>query len=157
MSYAKRFGPSKALGLNIKPSLTGPEAATQSFKKGALLIDSSGYLAEGGTDPTNIIGVSEEAASGTTGNDVRFTPALPNVLFEGRLLGAAAADHVLVATNRYAEYGLTKDSDGYWYVNVSKTGADARFRILEFVDAVGTTNARVRGVFTLDQTVFEAS
>lgn len=157
MPFAKRFGASKGLGLNAKPTLTGIEAAGQSFKKGALLVNSSGSVAAAGTDPTGILGVAEEAATGTTGNAVRFVPALPHVLFEARLLGAAAADHTLAQSDMYAEYGVTVDANGYWYVNAGKTTTDARFRILEFVDAVGTVNARVRGIFTYDATQFAAS
>lgn len=157
MPFAKRFGASKGLGLNAKPTLTGIEAAGQTFLKGALLVNSSGSVAGAGTDPTNILGVAEEDATGTTGNAVRFIPALPHVLFEARLLGAAAADHTLVQGDLYTEYGVTADANGYWYVNTGKTGADARFKVLEFVDAVGTVNARVRGVFTYDATIYAAS
>ncbi len=157
MPYSERFGPSKALGLNATPSITGPEDAGETFEKGAILVDNAGYLAEGGTDPTDIVGVSEQAASGTQGTDIRFTPALPNQLFEAKLLGAAAADHTLAVTDRYAEYGVTKHADGYWYIDAGKTDADARFRILEFVDAVGTVNGRVRGVFTVDITLYGVS
>lgn len=156
MPYAKRFGVSKGLGLNAKPTLTGIEAAGQTFLKGALLVNSSGSVAGAGTNPTGILGVAEEDATGTTGNAVRFIPALPHVLFEARLLASGSA-HTLVQANLYAEYGVTVDADGYWYVDVDKTTTNGRFKILEFVDPVGTSSARVRGVFTYDATLYAAS
>ena len=68
------------------PSMTGPEAATQTFTLGAVLIQASGYAQIAAADPTaDIIGVALEGGhnSSAAGDDtVRFAPAIPGVIFE---------------------------------------------------------------------------
>lgn len=158
--YAIRAG--RRLGLNATPGMVGLEAATQTFVKGAVLIDNgSGYLAEGGANPTGILGIADEDAhnDGAAGTSkIAFTPAIPNVLFEASLDQASAlGTYVSLQTDLWAEYGITEDASGIWYVDVDKTGATGRFRIVEFIDAVGSTFTRVLGFFVIDNTAFGVS
>lgn len=156
----KALVPSKCLGHTSTISLTGPEAASETYKKGAVLVAASGKLQEGGANPVGIVGVAEEPGENLASGSpkVRYVPALPNQMFEGSIddngdLGNGA----IAAADLYAEYGVTEDAAGVWYIDKGKTTTLARFRILEFVDAVGTVNGRVRGVFTQDVTLYGVS
>jgi hypothetical protein len=137
----------KAWGLNAIPSHNGIEVVSSSWTRGAPLIDSSGKLAVAGTDPRAILGFATEAASGVTDKVRRFTPALPNVIFEASLDKASALGLVSLQTHMYAEFGITLLS-GVWYIDVDKVtgGGNTVFRIVGFKDPVGTISARVFAV-----------
>jgi len=75
---------------------------------------------------------------------------------------------VLANSMLFTEYPLTKSGSGNaakWYVNTVTTGgggdggggSTARFRVLRLKDAVGTSDGRVFGVFTADNTIYGAS
>ena len=84
-SNAKGIEPVGTLsgGLGTTPMHEGREAASQTFIKGAVLIRSSGLLAEASADPTaNIVGVAAEAASGTTNAIVKYWPANTNTMYQ---------------------------------------------------------------------------
>jgi hypothetical protein len=140
-------------GSHSHSSMTRREAAAQTFKKGAPLVFTSGgdTVQEGGTDPTFIVGVAEEAASGTTNNPVRFSPLLGDFLFDG-ILADDDTDTTLAETDVGDVFGLTKHADGGWYVDREKTAVTTvRVRVTGLKDAVGTTNGRVYFTF-LDYT-----
>lgn len=148
------------MGYSSPPSLHGPEEASQTFVEGAILVPdaSSGEIEEAGADPTNIAGVAEHAASGTAGTDVKFTPALPGVVFEMTLAGGAAADHTLVAGDLFARYGLvvqTTVTPNRWVIDASDTTND-RVVIVGLRDPIGTVNGRVYAVFLSEVTMFGA-
>jgi hypothetical protein len=153
----------KAVGLSAIPSLTSPETNAATFKKGAPLIDTSGagYLGIAGTDPRAIVGVATEPGHNSTsaGDDnVRFIPALPHIIFEGTLAQASdLGNYISLATDRWAEYGITVDSDGIWYLDKDKVtgGNNTVARIVGFKDAVGTVEARVYFIFLSEVTVYE--
>ena len=70
-------GPTAGYGAHVSDVLK--EGASQTFKKGAPLVASSGYLIEASADPTTIFGVAEEdgenASAGVKG--VRFMRPTP--------------------------------------------------------------------------------
>ena len=152
-----KAGASAREGLSSTPSRRMGEAALQTFELGAVLINSAGYLAEGGANPTNIIGIAMEDGenNATAGaKDCGYVPVLPHVLFEMSLDKASGLGRVTVASDRWTKYGITKHADGEWYVDIDKTGGNARVVVVDFVDAVGTASGRVLVAFLAVQTIY---
>ena len=56
---------------------------------------------------------------------------------------SAAGTGTIAQTDYQAEYGLTVDANGVWYVDKDKVGALARVKIVGFRDAVATVLGRV--------------
>lgn len=62
--------------------------------------------------------------------------------------GAVAADYTPTQADIGKQYGMTKDANGFWYVDKNKTGASAVVQIVGINTADGfTVNARVRFAF----------
>ena len=79
---------------------------------------------------------------------VSFAVAYPGTEFVAALGSSAATANTAEATaNSYVgkAYGLTKDANGYWYVDLNVTGGSSVVRItqLDPRDAVGTVGGRV--------------
>lgn len=126
----------------------GIEGATQSYKIGAPLVNSSGSLIEASTNPTAVIGVAYAAASGITANDTLYMPAIGDTAYFlisiDKASAQGGANAKLAATNIYATYGITKDSTtGYWYLDVDKSGANQVVRVFGF--PTSTPAATVNG------------
>jgi len=148
----------KTMGLSSIPSLTEKEANSSTFLKGAVLVDSSGTLAEGGSNPTNIVGVADRPGQNGTSKNTRYVPALRNIIFEISFDKASALGTVSPAqTDLNVEYGITKDSAGVWYLDIDKTTTNGRVRIIGFKDAIGTIQGRVYVYFTGDSTIYDQS
>lgn len=133
------------------PSDVGIEAASQSFTKGDILVESSGKLAIGATDPTlgTIVGVAEHDASGTTDTEVRFVPATNDVEFEANIEGT------LAQTDVYTQYGL-KLVSGIFVIDQADT-TNVRVVVTGLVDAVADVNGRVRFRFLPNASVYNAA
>lgn len=147
-------------GMNAHPSIVQAEGASETFVKGALLVNGSagdeGYLVEAGADPTLIVGVAEEAGenNATAGAaSVRYTPALPHLTFEGTIDDNTGL-YALLATDKFKKYGIAKDSDGIWYIDQSDT-SNTCVVIVGFKDPVGTAAARVYFKFLNGKTIYE--
>ena len=152
-----KAGASERAGLHSTPTRRYGEAALATYERGAVLVNSGGYVAEGGANPTNIIGVAMEdgennATAGTKFTDVAL--ALPHVMFEFSLDSAASLGRLTVAADRFSKFGITKHADGEWYIDIDKTGATARVIVMDFVDAVGTASGRVLAIFLATETIF---
>jgi hypothetical protein len=122
----------------------GLEGASQSYKIGELVIETAGLIVVSTADPASIVvGVALRDATGTTGADAPYIPLMEGVLFEASLMGAAAADYIMLAADRGTAYGVAVSANK-WYIDSSETSATL-FRVLfpakDFV--VGDTNARV--------------
>jgi hypothetical protein len=128
------------------PSMHGVEAASQSWEVGAILVMSSGSLAIGADDPTlaTIVGVARTAATGVTGADVIFTPAVPGVVFEAHL-DAGSGTTQLAQSMFYLRYGIELTS-GKFFLDQSETTA-IRATVVGFRDPIGTANGRVYFTF----------
>lgn len=139
-------------GKSAIPVRHGPAAASETWKKGAVLVDSSGRLAEGSANPSPIIGVAvAPITSSSADDDVMYVPAEDNV-FEMSIDDSSDLGNGAIAqADLYKEYGITEDSAGVWYVDKNKTGANGRVKIMKFKDASGTTQGRVYVKFTEDQ------
>ncbi len=113
-----------------------PLAAAQTYKTGAAGVrDGSGNITECGADPASIYGFSTGEA---TKNPVDSTKTIIMKAFEGQKFWMqCSADPT--SANSGVSYGITKDSDGVWYVDFTKTGATARL----YVHDVDTDTKRV--------------
>jgi len=128
---------------------TGLEAASQSFKKGAPLVESSGYLAEAtGGAALDIVGFAiteghSDSSAGTS--NVLYYPTELVPVWQGKL--AATSPHSLAQTDVFTEYGLHKTATGYWYVDYDESSAAQKSAsVVGLIDAVGTSDGWVRFV-----------
>lgn len=129
----------------------GIEAASQTYKAGAPLVNSSGSLAEATTGTTGyaglIIGFALAAATGTTGADILFTPVTSGILFQGTVDGTLVATNApgtgsVAQTAVWGGIGLQKDAaSGLWYLCTTGT---ASFILVGLVSPAATVNGRVR-------------
>lgn len=120
--------------LNGKTSVVpahGIEAASSAWKKGALLVNSSGKLAEAGADPTVSLGVALTAATGVTDKPVMYVPMSQDVEFEisADRSGALGTGQVTEG-NLNGEFGVARDTNGIWYLDLDETTTRV-FRITE--------------------------
>lgn len=102
------------------PQESFPEAATQTFKHGAPVLLSVGYIQECGADPALILGIaSRNGQNGATAGLYSQSVILahPDTLFEANLdnaSGTTASAH----TDRGKNYGIAKHvGTGTWYVD----------------------------------------
>jgi len=120
------------------------EAASATFEEGELVASSGGYLAVCGTNPAKILGISMQAGhNGLVGvNSCDVLVANVNTLFLVQVHHATPANAVIEATDLDSIFGVTI-SGHIWYIDKAKVTTDARFKIVEFFDPVGTLNGRV--------------
>jgi len=156
---SKTIHPSQRQGLNTTPIYNGPEGATQTFKRGAPLVFTSGYLVEG-TGPIDtgdsIVGIANADAHNTTAGakTMGYVPALQSIIFEGILSNSSTSSHALVATDLGLVFALAKDATSLaWYVDFFNTTNPCAV-IIELVDPIGTVDGRVRFVIVDDATIY---
>ena len=111
-------------------------------------------MQEGGTDPTHIIGVAEEAGENNAvagAKKVRCVPLTGDYVFEGILGNGDTTDYTLAVGDIGDCFGITKAADGGWFVDKQKAvifGANSvRVRVIGLKDPAGTVNGRVQFVF----------
>lgn len=128
----------------------GVEAAGQSWKRGAPLVNSGGSLAEAAsplTDAQVVVGFAVADATGVTGSVVDYMPADPQLEFEATLEDATNGDHALAAADLNSRHTMVKkaagDNAGAWYVNENVTAAPAVY-VTALVGNVGDVQGRVR-------------
>jgi hypothetical protein len=143
-------------GMSI-PAHNFPEAATQTFKAGAPVTLTAGYIAETGTDGAKILGIaSRDGQNAPVGvrNQVVIL-AHPDTVFLGNLSDAAGT-LVSAATHRGAAIGMAKDvPSGKWYLDAGEATVKQAV-IIDFWDgvingqqaAIGDTLHPVYFVFT---------
>ena len=129
----------------------GIEAASQTWKVGAPLVNSSGSLAEATTATTGyagtIIGFALAPASGVTATDVLFVPVISTLTFSGTVDGTLVATNApgtgsVAQTAVWGGIGLQKDAaSGLWFLCTTGT---ASFIIVGLIDPAATVNGRVR-------------
>lgn len=156
-SQAIGFMPSKNLGggSGVIPLEAGVEAASQSWIAGAVLIESSGKIAQAAADPTSaILGIAAGPATGVTDSQVLYYPAKPGMIFEATFEDQTNEDHALAQSNFYGNFACQVDSSGNWYVDENDT-TNTSVSIRGSKDAVGTTRARVFVEFEVDKTSWE--
>lgn len=140
----------RMIGGGTVPIMEVTKASGTTWLKGAVIIATSGLAVEAADGPTTgtILGVAVDAAvDGET--TARIYPALPNVVFTGRIAtGDTGGDYTSLVTNRYVKgYGISLEgTSGTWYINAGDTTDDA-VMVTDFVDAIGTNLALVEFVF----------
>jgi len=143
----RRMEVAKTIHGNSPWTATFPEAASQTFKLGAIVtLNASGHVVECGADPTQILGI----ACGDAHNDsvaatstVAVWIADDETLFVGNLSGTS----VTALTDVGMGYGVVKDGNN-WHVDKTDV-ANRRVIVVELDsrDAVGDTNGRVLFMF----------
>ena len=127
------------------------EKGSATFVKGNPLILSSGLVDIAGANPTSgILGIATANASGTANTQVGFVAAVPNVIFEISIDGAASNSNA-PGTGSLAQsavgniYGITEDeASENWYLDTSKSGSNQCVRLIGFqFNAAGTSDAGV--------------
>lgn len=135
--------------------LSFQEGATQVFKKGDLLIFTSGQVTLAGADPTSIVGIAAMDATGVQGSMIQVWLAnsgnifvgsrgtVSGATFTGTAAGTAFADVGTV-------FGLTRASTPTlkWAVDSSKTTAQATNGSTSRVIVVATDPRDVAGTDT---------
>lgn len=113
-----------------------PLAAAQTFKTGALVLrDGSANIAECGADPAVIYGVAEEPATKEITDATKIVVTRATEMTRWWFPTNVAP----TSANSGVNYGVTKDSDGIWYVDFTKTAGSARV----YVHQVDTDTNRV--------------
>jgi hypothetical protein len=135
----------------------GLEGTSQTWKVGAPLVVSSGYLIEASTSTSaksGIVGIALAAASGTHGADVSYVPLSPDALtFQGTVDGTLSSSNApgtgsLTQANMYTGGTLQKDAaSGLWFLNNTATGDFIFVAAIGPDSPVGTVNGRCRVVF----------
>jgi hypothetical protein len=143
------FRPVRMLGGGSTPTMEVTKATGTTWVEGAVIIATSGLAVEATDGPTTgtILGVAvEDAVSGKL--STLICPALPNVVFQGRLgTGDTGTTIASAVAYRYVKgYGVSLDTSTTWYINVADVTDDAVMIIGE-VDAIGTAWGKVEFVF----------
>ncbi len=141
----------------IRPAVTGgmshllrsqKEGITQTHKRGAPLVYSSGYLIE--ATSAAVVDVAGFANKNGNNNvaagdaDAEYFPTELCNSFKGKLSGATAS-HTLAQTDLGATYGLAKNSDGTWFVDAEEgTAGHQSVTVTELLDAIGTVDGWVK-------------
>lgn len=160
IALIKTISPAQRHGLISTPLYHQLEGGSQTFKRGApLLYNASGYLVEASNPVAmgeQIVGFAAEAGHNTTAGtySVGYYPALPSIVFEGVLEDGTNFDHVLVQANLGMGHAIAKDtSSGAWYLDENNV-ADVTAVIVGFIEAVGTTKARVLFTVPISVTIY---
>lgn len=139
------LGVSESFGLNLGSA--GAGAPSQPFGQ----ITGTGAIQTYGSVPNQPSAVN--IALGSPISDGRTLYIEPNQdnIFEAifdNSAGAVAADYTPTQATIGVAYGMTKDANGYWYVDKNKTGGSAIVQVVGVNPLDGfTVNARVRFVF----------
>lgn len=110
-----------------------PLDGAATFLEGAFVLLNGGEIEECGTNPASILGVALHNAGNLPLEDhilVALAKANSTFILQGNVAP--------VADDEGKAYGITKDGDGIWYVDKTKTGSDARV----FVERVFIGNNR---------------
>ena len=146
------LGPMRSAGNEqlSEPKDSIKEAASETFKKGAVLGLASGLLSELGADPTNILGVAlADGQNVTTNPRNEVALAKPGALFIANLSGAS----VTAQTDLGTKYGLVKVGTNWHVDKTDTTNTRVVVRSVD-VDAIGDINGRVVFEFLAAQTLF---
>lgn len=131
-------------------TLVHPEAASQTFKAGAVLVrDAAGRVVEATSpNPVSILGVAEAdandvAASAT--NNSRVLVANDDTVFRANV----STSQVTALTDLGGIYGLVKVGD-LWHIDKTAVGASGRVIITGFYpdDAIGDIQGRLLFIFS---------
>ena len=125
-----------------RPQEHGPEDATQTWVEGAPVIqDGSGNVREAATEPVaNILGLADTKASGITGEDRIYIPALESTIFVGNI-GTSISAGAIALDDLYQRYPLQLSGTS-WFVDKTDN-TNPCVAVVQLIDPVGTVNGRV--------------
>lgn len=118
-----------------------PEGASQSFKRGHLVILSSGKLVKAASDPSanTVVGVAAEDASGVTDRKIGVYVGTEDAEFVGRVQNTQAT----AITQVGAQYGVVLDATyDIFRVDIGETSTKV-VTVTEILDTVGDVNGHV--------------
>jgi hypothetical protein len=145
----------RAQGLTVSPSLPGVEAAGQTWKKGAPLKYVAGMLTEiAEADVTGIAGIALGDATGVTGKQANYCPAMTGCVFEAEFSDLTDGLNTPTQAIVGEDFGLNKAGDGDWFIDNDEAAAELSVVISGFKDAVGTVNPVVFFHFKNSTTIF---
>lgn len=142
----------KTISGNSPQVMMYPEAASQSFKKGELVYLVGGKVTEVGDDPTIILGMAAQDASGTTDTSIAVYLANEDTIFEFNKVsnaggsgtgGTAAATAVSDVGKTFNIYRDT--TNNITHAGLYAFGGAERLMCLDLSekDAVGDTGGRI--------------
>ncbi len=149
------------LGAHSAPILHGEEKATQTYAKGAFLIDDDAGLIAETTSPVDAsavgnrtFGLAIRAATGVTSADVPLVWLTSTVVLEITLSDNTGGSHIIAAADKWAVYAPTKGTTA-WALDanaVSDTGGmiviDLNPNRLAGFALGTTTESRVHAILT---------
>ena len=142
----------RGAGGEIPPIYKFKEAASQSFKAGAVVELVSGQLAAVADGEARILGIAQQDASGTTNTYLAIQVARPGDLIEMRCVDDVATDAAVAASGFSAgqTYAIAVDSNGVCAADLSET--NALTEELVFIAPVYDSNgaSTTRGIFVLE-------
>jgi len=140
----------KTISGNSPQTLVYPEAASQSFKKGEFVYLVSGKVTECGDNPTLILGMAAQDASGTENTPIAVYIANTDTIFELNKVSNAGGSGTggTAAATAYSDVGtfmsIYRDTTHNWVHAGSTTGAGRLICLdLSDKDTVGDTGGRV--------------
>jgi hypothetical protein len=151
------------LGLNATPTLQVAQVTAASFKKGAPVYLTGGYLNPTTTDSISsshiavtaaaavILGFVQEdgAADASNLSKVGVIPAVPGMIFKGQLISttdssSAGGLHAIEQAHLGTNVGLAVlDGDTHYGVDVDLASSRDPVTIVELIDPVGTVGGQV--------------
>ncbi len=158
-----KIRPHRRLGLNATPTIREAQASSGTFVQGAPVNFQSGYITACATQSadgnglavdvsTGVLGIADEPATASDVSKVCVTPALPGMLFRGQLITSetTAALVALAQTHVGAIAALTDVTRDTHYgvdIGASAISGEPCVKIVELIDAVGTSGGEVGFVF----------
>ena len=147
----------RSLGGMSCPILHGEEKASQTYKKGAFLIDDDAGLITKSTTPIDAsavgkrtFGLALKDSTGVTSADVPFVWLTSLVVLEITLSDNTAGVHTLAAADKWAVYAIAEGTTA-WALDANANCDTGGIIVIGFKTGtvVGTTtDARVYGILT---------
>ena len=149
-NLSPKSGPyaARIVGGSIIPVETQLEASSVSFKVGAPLVFSSGYLTECTSPVTTAahptVGLAMRAGNNDTNHSsLKYIPAYQEIVFAGYLMASSGGNsvdtHTLAQTDIGSTMNLAKDGvSGLWFLDFSTT-TNGGVIIIDNIDPIGTT------------------
>ncbi len=157
-SKPKQASVVRPAGLSSIPTFHGVEKASQTYKKGAFLIDDDAGRLTPSTSPIDASAVAKRAfgmalfdATGVTGADVPFVWLGPQTIIRMTLSDSTAGTHTLAQADQWKVYPITLDptfSTGIWYLDAAAVSDTGGGIVVGFEDAIGTVDAMVYAVLS---------
>ena len=154
----KRVLLAKSLGKTSSVMLHGVERATQTYKQGAFLIDDDAGRITESTSPIDAsavakrtLGLAQNDATGTTGQDVALDFVGEDTVFVGTLSDSTAGTHTLAQADQWQTFPITKDptfSTGFWYLDANAVSDTGGGLVVGFQGVIGDVDALVYFIVT---------